>query len=195
MSQIVFDVPSWNQIYDLLLCLTQRVRRDDWLPGVVVGVCRGGLVPARIFCDLLETSAFATVQIKYYVGIAKTGFEPELVCGVGQSVLGKKVLLVDDIVDSGKSLRLAKQYLVSQGAVEVKTATLYMKPESVVTPDYFGKQTACWVVFPWDTKETIREIIKTQNGTRAVNRQIGKLIKAGLPKHLAEKLLADMNGA
>ena len=102
------------------------------------------------------------------------------------------MLLVDDIADSGRSLKLAKTHLQEQGANEIKTATLYKKPQSITTPDFYEKQTTNWVVFPWDTKETLRKIIQKQQGKRALNQEVAKLVKAGLPKQLAEKLLKDM---
>jgi uncharacterized protein len=187
-----FEVPTWNQTCEMLQVQAGKLRQNRWQPDVIVAVSRGGLVPARILADLTETQSIATVQIKYYTGIAQTGNEPELKQGLGQRLDGKKVLLVDDIADSGKSLQLARQHLEAQGAKEVKTATLYMKTSSITVPDFYEKVTSSWVVFPWDVKETIREITKTQIGTRAVNREISKLIKAGLPKQLAEKLLSEV---
>jgi uncharacterized protein len=187
-----FEVPTWNQTYEMLLAQALRLRQNRWQPDLIVAVCRGGLVPARILADLTETLSVATLQIKYYVGIAQTGKEPELLQGLGQRLDGKKVLLVDDIADSGETLKLAMQHLLVQGAKEVKTATLYMKTQSVTVPDFYEKITANWVVFPWDVKETIREITRTQTGTRAVNREINKLTKAGLPKQLVQKLLAEV---
>jgi uncharacterized protein len=186
-----YEVPTWNQTYEMLHAQAQKLRQSNWHPDLIVGVCRGGLVPARILSDLTETASIATIEIKYYTGIAQTANAPELKAGIAQSLEGKKVLLVDDIADTGKSLKLAKEHLEAQGAKDVKVATLYMKAQSVTVPDFYEKVTCSWIVFPWDTKETIREITRTQTGTRAVNREIGKLIKAGLPKQLAQKLLAD----
>jgi uncharacterized protein len=194
MTSVQYEVPTWNQTYEMLHAQTQKIRLSGWQPDLIVAVCRGGLVAARILSDLLTNQDIAVVQIKYYVGIAQTGNEPELKQEVGQDLEGKKVLLVDDISDSGKSLQLAKQHLATKNTKIVKTATLYLKPKSVTVPDFYEKVTANWVVFPWDTKETIREITKTHHGNREINREISKLIKAGLPKQLAEKLLAEVLG-
>jgi uncharacterized protein len=189
-----FEVPTWNQTCEMLQSQAGKLRLNRWQPDIIVAVCRGGLVPARILADLTETTSVAALEIKYYVGIAQTGKEPELLQGLGQRLDGKKVLLVDDIADSGETLKLAQQHLEAQGAKEVKTATLYMKASSVTVPDFYEKVTSSWVVFPWDVKETIREITRKEQGSRAVNREINKLIKAGLPKQLAEKLLAEVQG-
>ena len=187
-----YEVPTWNQIYDLLLNQAQKIQKDNFKPDIIVGVSRGGLVPARILSDLLETPTFVTIGIEFYVGIAQTRKEPILTQNLTTPVTTKKVLIADDIADTGKSLKLAKQHILQQGAKEAKTATIYTKPQSATTPDYFEKETSRWVVFPWDAKETVKKITEKQLGKRALNKEIAKLVKAGLPKNLSEKFLEDM---
>lgn len=191
-SNIQYEIPTWNQIYDMLLNQAQKIQSAPYKPDVIVAIARGGLVSARILTDLLETPLFATIQVQFYVDIAQTKEEPTLKQASTLKANGKKVLLVDDIADTGKSLQFAKNYLQQQGAAQIKTATLYLKPQSITAPDFYEKQTTNWIIFPWDTKETIRKIIQKQSGKRQVNQEIAKLIKQGLPKHLANKLLASM---
>ncbi len=191
-SNIEYEVPTWNQIYEMLLCQSQKILSQNYQPDIVVAVTRGGLIPARILADLLETRDFTTIQIEFYSDINQTNSEPTLKQPLTVNAAGKKVLVVDDIADTGKSLRLAKTHIQVQAAKEIKTATLYQKPQSVITPDFYEKQTVNWVVFPWDTKETLRKIIQKQLGKRSFNQEISKLEKAGLPKRLAEKLLKEM---
>lgn len=187
-----FEVPTWSQIFDMSLCLAQKIRVSGYRPHVIVGVIRGGMVPARVLADLLEVPMVATVQVEFYVNIGKTAAEPVLKQGLAASVAGKRVLVVDDIADSGKSLQLVLNYLQDQGAAEIKSATLYYKRKSVVEPSFFEKETECWVVFPWETRETLREILNSHKGKRDVNHAVAKLVKSGLPQHLADTLLASM---
>lgn len=187
-----YEVPTWNQIYDLLLNQAQKIQKDNFKPDIIVGVSRGGLVPARILSDLLETPDLATIRIEFYLDIEQTRKEPILTQNLTMPVTAKKVLIADDIADTGKSLKLAKQHILQQGAKEAKTATIYAKPQSATTPDYFEKETSRWVVFPWDAKETVKKITEKQLGKRALNKEIAKLVKAGLPKNLSEKFLEDM---
>jgi hypoxanthine phosphoribosyltransferase len=192
-GNIEYEVPTWNQIYEMLLCQAQKILFQNYRPDMVVGITRGGLIPARILADLLETSEFTTIHIEFYIDINQTKAEPTLKQPLTTKVAGKKVLLVDDIADSGESLKLAKTHLQQQCASEVKTATLYQKPQSITTPDFYEKQTTNWVVFPWDTKQTLRKIIQKPQGKRVLNQEVAKLVKAGLQKQLAEKLLKDMH--
>jgi uncharacterized protein len=187
-----YEVATWNQIYDMLLDLANKIQGDGYKPDVIIGIARGGLVPARILSDVLETPELAIIQIEYYVSIAQTRQEPILKRSLHTQITDKKALLVDDVSDTGKSLQLAKNHLQQQGAKEIKTATLYAKPQTITKPDYCEKQTSHWIVFPWDAKETVRKIIQKQEGKRATSKEIAKLVKAGLPKQLAEKFLKDM---
>jgi hypoxanthine phosphoribosyltransferase len=145
-------------MYNVLLSLARKVLRSGFVPDVVVGVSRGGWVPARVLCDLLSAPVLANIGIEFYSGVGERKRQPRLTQPLSTSVSGKRVLVVDEVVDTGKSLRLAKAHIIREGAREVRTVTMYTKPWSVVEPDYREKETSSWIVFPWETKETIRSI-------------------------------------
>ena len=186
-----FEVPTWDQIYAMLVRQAGKIRCSGFKPDVIVGVTRGGLVPARILSDLLGTCELATVEVEFYVGVAETRSEPVLKQSVSEDVTEKKALLVDDVADSGKSLLLAKEHLKYQGVEEVRVATVYRKPLSALTPDFYEKETSRWVVFPWDAKENIKKILAKRGGAVTV----AELVKAGLPKQLVEELLKEAGEA
>ena len=191
-ANVDYEVPTWNQIYEMLLCQAQKIKTQNYRPDLIVAIARGGIVPARILSDLLENPNLNFIQIEFYTNINLTLQQPILKQTLTTNVTGKKILLIDDISDTGKSLRLAKTHLQQQGAIEIKTATLYQKKQSITTADFYEKQTTNWVVFPWDTKETLRKIIERPLGKRSLNQEVAKLVKAGLPKQLAGKLIKDM---
>ena len=68
-------------------------------------------------------------------------------------VNGKKILLFDDVADTGESLIFASDYLLEQGAALVKTATLFFKERSAITPDYYASRTNAWIIFPFEIRE------------------------------------------
>ena len=187
-----FEVPTWNKICDMLLSQAEKIRQSSFKPDVIVGVTRGGWVPARVLSDLLGVPDFATVRVEFYLGVTETRNEPVLIQGVSAAVTGKKVLIVDDVADTGKSLQLAREHVLQQGATEVKIATVYRKPWSVIKPDYYETETSCWVVFPWETKETIRKIVEKHGDKKAIDMETAKLVKAGLSKQLAESFLKEV---
>jgi hypoxanthine phosphoribosyltransferase len=189
---VEFEVPSCNQVFQMLFCQAEKVRLSGFGVDVVVGVARGGVVSARFLADFLGVDAFGVVQVGFYVGIGEAGGAPVLRGGLSVDVVGKSVLLVDDIADSGRTLEFVSAYVLGLGALAVKTATLYYKPQSAFKPDFYEKQTRCWVVFPWELKETLRKITSAQGGRRQAKGKIAKLVKAGLPKALADKLIEDL---
>jgi hypoxanthine phosphoribosyltransferase len=191
-SNIDYEVPTWNQIYEMLLCQAKKIKKQNYKPDIIIAVARGGVVSSRILSDLLENPNLSFIQIEFYTNINQTLLEPTLKQTLTPKVIGKKVLLIDDIADTGKSLKLAKTHLQQQGAIEIKTATLYLKNQSITTPDFYEKRTTNWVVFPWDAKEALRQIIHRSLGKRFLNQEVAKLVKAGLPKQLAEKLIKDL---
>jgi len=190
-AEAEFEVPTWRQIYSLLLSQAEKIRKSNFKPGIVIAVSRGGWVPARVLADLLETRT-GTVSVEFYVGVAETRKTPVLTQGVSVAVTGKTVLIADDVADSGESLKLVKAHILQQGATEARVATVYYKPWSTVKPDYYMRETRRWVVFPWETKETLRKIVEKYRDKAAVGVVTAKLVKAGLPKKLAERFLKEL---
>jgi hypoxanthine phosphoribosyltransferase len=192
VSEISFEVPNWRTIYWMLLRQSRKIFESGFRPDVLVGVCRGGWFPARVLSDLLENPRLATVSAESYVGIEQDRGQPLLTQTVSADVNGKRVLVVDEIADSGKSLDLVISHIIGGGACEVRSAVLYFKPSSIIKPDYFEKETCCWVVFPWDAKETVRQLFELHQGSPEVfGKEIVKLVDAGLPKWLITRFLNE----
>ncbi|MFQ6087178.1 MAG: phosphoribosyltransferase, partial [Candidatus Bathyarchaeia archaeon] len=188
-----FEIPTWEQIYELLLNLACHVRKARFKPDVIVGIARGGWPPARIMSDLLENPELANVKAEFYLGVAKTKSEPVITQPVSVSVRGKKVLIVDDVADTGKSLRLVRSHLKEQGATEVKIATIYYKPWSVVTPDWYERETSHWIIFPWERKETVRNVVERfKSEGKTVEEAKETLIRHGLDRKLVERFLEEI---
>jgi hypoxanthine phosphoribosyltransferase len=191
-TEAEFEVPTWNKIYAMLLSQAEKIHQSGFKPDIDVGITRGGWVPARVLSDLLGIRDLATLGVEFYLSVAETRNEPILTQRVSTAVKGKKVLLVDDVADTGKSLHLAKAHVLRQRATEVRIATLYYKPLSETKPNYYEKETRRWVVFPWETKETIRKIVEKHCDKSVINLETAKLVKAGLPKQQAERLLKEV---
>lgn len=188
-----FEVADWDSIYNMLLNLAEKIKKTGFKPDVIVGVSRGGWAPARVLSDLLENPNLANVKAEFYLGVAETKGEPTLTQPVSTMVAGKKVLVVDEIADTGKSLKLVKEHVIEQGAAEVRVATVYFKPWSIIKPDYYEKETKRWVVFPWEIKETVRKIIKKcKKEEKSVEEETAKLAKAGIPQELIRRFLNEI---
>jgi len=191
--ELEFESPQWNQIYKMLLNLTEKIRKNNFKPDIIVGVSRGGWPPARVLSDLLGNPNLANVKAEFYLGVAETKEEPVLTQPVSMEVAGKKVLVVDEVADTGKSLKLVKEHIIEKGATEVKIATVYYKPWSIVKPDYYEKESSKWIVFPWEIKETVRKIVKRcRKKKTSLEKDTARLVKAGISAELVERFLKEI---
>jgi hypoxanthine phosphoribosyltransferase len=188
-----FEIPSWERIYEMLLNLAEKIQNNGFKPDLIVGVCRGGWPPARVMSDLLNNPQMANVKAEFYLGVGETKGEPVITQPVSVSVRDKKVLVVDDVADTGKSLRLVKKHLQESGAADIKIVTLYYKPWSVIIPDYYEKKTSHWIIFPWERKETVRNVLrKFQKKGKTVEEVKEKLVKCGFERELVERFLKEI---
>jgi len=195
LDELKFEIPSWNQIYWFLLNLAKTIQNDGFKADIIVGVSRGGWLPARILSDLLENPKLANITAEFYMGTTKIRRKPIITQPVSVSVKDKKILLVDDVADTGESLKLVNSHLKEDGASEIKIVTLYRKPWSLIVPDYYAKETCLWIVFPWEIKETVRKIVEKyiQQGKTVTNVK-EKLISTGLERELVERFIKETFG-
>jgi hypothetical protein len=73
---------------------------------------------------------------------------------------GKKVLLIDEVADSGDTLKHAIEHVENLGVEEVRSAVLHYKPTSIVVPDYYMVETTSWTVYPWENRASIISLVK-----------------------------------
>lgn len=188
-----FEIPTWERIYELLLDLAGQIRRAGFKSEIIVGVARGGWPPARIISDLLENPDVADIKVEFYLGVAEPKGEPVITQPVSASVKNKKVLIVDDVADTGKSLALVKEHLKEKGASDIRIATIYYKPWSIVTPDYFGRRTSHWIIFPWERKETVRRILEKCRKQGVSTEQAKEtLVRYGFDRKLVDRFLDEI---
>jgi hypoxanthine phosphoribosyltransferase len=184
-----FEIPSWERIHWFSIELAEEIKRTKYNPDIIVGISRGGWVPARIISDLLEKAVLANVSVEFYEQLGETKGRPTITQPISISVKEKKLLLVDDVADTGQSLVLVKKYLKDEGASEIKITSIYYKPWSIVIPDYYRKETNLWIIFPWEIKESLRKIFekfREQNITIEDIKE--KLVQLGLDKKLIQNL-------
>jgi hypothetical protein len=145
--------PTWDDIYDMLLSLATRINESRFHPDLIVGVSRGGWVPGRVLSDMLANAHTANVKIEFYVGIGKTTTRPIVTQPISEEIAHKRILVVDDVADTGESLLVALEHVRGCGAGEIRTVTIYHKPHSKFKPDFFAQTTSQWIIFPWERLE------------------------------------------
>jgi hypoxanthine phosphoribosyltransferase len=143
--------------------------------------------------DLLGISNLDFVRTEFYQGVGGAKEEPSLTQEISIRVANRKVLIVDDIIDTGESMKVVREHIMEKMASEARIATVFYKPWSIIMPDYFEKETTYWVVFPWEVKETIRWIVKTSKDRETPReKEITKLKKAGISAELVNRFLKEL---
>lgn len=157
-----------------------------------MAISRGGFIPARLICDLLDINSLACIRIKYYSGINRTLAEPRIICPLNADAKNKRVLIVDDVADRGNTLMVAKKHVEEVGAREIRLATLHYKPWSKLEPDYYAREFRSWIVYPWEVFESIRKIFPQllQEG-KSLNEAKRQLSRIGITENEIRTALRD----
>ena len=155
-------ITNWEYIYSLCRDVSDDVRQDEFEPDVIVALARGGWFAGRCICDFLGLDDLTSLQMEHYVGTAEKSGEPTIRYPMPEgSVQGKDVLIIDDIADTGGSIKRAQEYVEDRDANTVRTATLQLLQTSEFEPDYVGEQLEewAWVVYPWNFIEDMIDLI------------------------------------
>ncbi|NPE06981.1 MAG: phosphoribosyltransferase [Asgard group archaeon] len=150
-------VISFDEIWEMVYELYKKIKSSDFTPDVIVAITRGGFVPSRIISDLLGIKYVTTIGVEFYTNINETLQEPKLTGKFCYKVKNKKVLLIDDVSDTGKSLEFVLKYLKKKKVKDIKTATIHYKPKSIFKPDFYIGETSNWIVYPWERIEFARD--------------------------------------
>ncbi|MEW6295600.1 MAG: phosphoribosyltransferase [Candidatus Diapherotrites archaeon] len=143
-------IVSWDEIIPLCKQLSKKIRESEFKPDVLVGMIRGGLIPVRILSTELKCNDVYCLRAKYCRKGNKRTREVRIILGLNVDLTGKKILLVDEIADSGETLKLIKDYLAFFNPKEIKTAVIHFKHSSIIVPDYFVEKAEKWVQYPWE---------------------------------------------
>jgi hypoxanthine phosphoribosyltransferase len=154
-------VLDFDDIYNYAHQTAAKIKESDFRPEVIVGIARGGWIHARIQCDLLGVKELFSVKIDHWGVTATKDGKAKLTCPLTGDVTGKKVLVVDDITDTGESLTMAVEHVKECGPAEVRSATLMHIAGSKFVPDFYGVEvTWAWEIFPWNFYEDLTALIK-----------------------------------
>ena len=133
---------SWSEYYDLIEQLAAQIHQSGWAFNQIVCLAKGGLrvgdLLARIYDQPLAILAASSYTGPNQQVRGELTFAPALT--MTTATLGDRILLVDDLVDSGHTLQQAPIWLQQQHGVgrdQVRTAVLWYKARSVMAPDYY----------------------------------------------------------
>jgi len=188
-----YEVPSWDEIYAMCIELGQKVRDSGFVPDALIGIARGGWIPARILSDLFPGVEVASMRVVFYEDVGKVGKKPVVSQPVSVDVRGRKVLVVDDVADTGESLLAVREHVMAAGAKELRLATLHYKPHSKVIPDYYARRTSAWIVYPHERFEFMRSTMaKMRAEGKGLDEVAGYLVEIGLDRFVVDRFFEMM---
>jgi len=154
---------TWNTAYRLSRALAHKVIESGYEPEVIIGIARGGLVPARMVCDLLLKKDLLFITTQHW-GIATNLGNARITLSLPQEadISGKRVLVVDDVADTGDSISITMDCLKEKKPLEIMTAVLHYKACSTIIPDYWGEklQEWNWIIYPWAFYEDLAGFVQ-----------------------------------
>ena len=146
------EVLTWAGFGEAGRELAQQVADDGYRPDLILTIARGGLLPAGALGYALDVKNLVVVNVEFYTGVDQRLDVPVFLPPVPAAVhlAGFKVLVVDDVADTGETLRLVRDFCADHVA-EARTAVLYEKPRSAVRCEYVWRCTDRWIDFPWSS--------------------------------------------
>lgn len=190
MGKLKFLYLTWDDVQKAAEQTADKIKQDGFTPDIMIAVSRGGFDPARIISDQLNIRKLASLQIIYYSSLNEKMKEPQVLFPLNAQIKGLKVLVVDDVSDSGHSLMAAKKYTEEKGAAEVKVATLHHKPWSEFEPDYYAEKVDKWILYPWEPNESIQDLVQMITDSGITKDEIpAKLREIGYSEHEIKRYL------
>jgi hypoxanthine phosphoribosyltransferase len=144
------EVLSWELFGTAARQLAANVVADGYAPDLILGIARGGLFLAGALGYGLDVKNVHLMNVEFYTGEDERLPMPVVLPPVPNTVelSGARVLIADDVADTGETLRLVREFCAEHVA-EARCAVVYQKPQSTVDCEYVWRRTDQWIDFPW----------------------------------------------
>lgn len=160
------EMVSWEGVERLAWELTLRIRRDGFVPDLIIAIGRGGWVPGRLLSDFLGNPNLTELKVEHYTATRKHK-EAVVRYPLSADPTAQRVLLVDDVTDTGDSFAVALKHIRDKGApADLRTVVLHHKTVSSYQPDYYGARISDWrwIIYPWAVVEDLAALIDALPG-------------------------------
>ncbi len=145
---------SWEEIEKNIDKLSDKIKASGFKPDYIIGIANGGLIPLYFLAKKLGINDVLIVSASSYDKDKRKDLKIKYIPET--NLTGKKILLIDDIADTGLSLKGVVDAVINKYNVsELKTATLEVnKKRCKFYPDFYvAVEEGEWVVFPWEKSE------------------------------------------
>lgn len=192
-------LPSWDYIHNSCKNVIKEMKKDKFKPDVVVALSRGGFVPARTICDMLIIKDLVSIKVDHWGITANKDGKAKIRYPLDIDLTGKKILVVDDITDTGESMIVSIDFLKSLNPKEIRTAVALHIKTSKFKPDYYGGEIDWkWVIFPWNYVEDMCNIMpkvldeKNSKSIEEIRSDLKKNFKIYLSEEAADEILGEL---
>jgi hypoxanthine phosphoribosyltransferase len=155
------EVLSWERFGTATRELAGEIAGDGFRPDIVLAIARGGLTVAGALAYALAVKNCFAMNVELYTNVDERLDVPVVLPPTLDKIdiRGLRVLIADDVVDTGKTLELVRKE-ISEHVAEARTAVLYHKPWSIILPEYVWAHTDKWVNFPWSSPGPVAAAVR-----------------------------------
>lgn len=186
---------TWEEIVDWCLKLRSSIV-GKYNPDAIIGLSRGGLVPARLLSDYLWIKDLFSVKTEHWGITASKDGEAKITADSSLPVRGKNVLIVDDITDTGSSMKLAVDTIKKFEPASIKTSTMLHIEHSAFVPDYYASSVSAkewkWFIFPWNVYEDVLNLTGKVLQAPMNDKDLSASLKENFGLELDDKYLAEL---
>ena len=170
MVKVNAKLVSWDEVTEWCRKLAEKIKESKYRPDVIVAIARGGYAPARLLCDFLGIENLLSIQSQHWTEAAISSGKAVLKFAYKIDMSERKILIVDDIADTGKSIITARKFIEKNwNPAEIRIATMQWIPKTCeIKPDFYIDEVKEWIwyQYPWtrleDTTQFLRRMLREE---------------------------------
>ncbi|MGM0667583.1 MAG: phosphoribosyltransferase [Bacteroidota bacterium] len=186
------ELVSLEQVYETCLRVAHKISGSGMSFDITIAIARGGFPPARFLCDFLNIETLHSLQVSHYSSGARKKEKAHIVSKDTGDIKDKNILLVDDVNDTGKSLRTAYDSL--KEAAKVTTAVMHEKNTTGFRACFAGSglKEWKWLIYPWAVTEDLLAFLDKGDMLNAVPSRALRYLKEEYCIDIEEDQLSNM---
>lgn len=158
-------IVTLEEVYAASYKLALLIMRSPYIFDTVIAIARGGFPIARFICDFLNIHHLGSLQITHYTAGATEVEQMQVIAPVNTIIEGKKILIIDDVNDTGKTLSAAYDYIQPMHPALLKMAVIHEKPNTTFTVDFVAEKIKKWewLLYQWAVTEDVLAFLHKDN--------------------------------
>lgn len=161
---------SWEELEIDCFALYQKIKKYKF--DRILCISRGGLVWARMFSDLSGNLPVSHLTVVSYQDLKQQ--KEVKITETPKKLKNERLLVVDEIVDTGKTLKIIKDYLRSLSINNYYTLSPIIRSFTNPKPDFYLKIIDDWIIYPYELKETYKAFLKIYKTKEKALKMLGK---------------------